>query len=59
LVGTPEGKKLLGRAWCVLESNIGMNLKETGCRVVDWIHVAQYTVQWRGFVNMVINLRVP
>jgi hypothetical protein len=30
-VGTPEGKRLLGRRKCKLEGSIKMNLKEIGC----------------------------
>jgi len=28
-----------------------MELKETVCEFVDWIHVVQDTVQWRGLVT--------
>jgi hypothetical protein len=27
--------------------------------VVDWINLAQDRDQWRGLVNMLLNLRVP
>jgi len=26
---------------------------------VDWIHVDEVRIQWRGVVNIVVNLRVP
>jgi hypothetical protein len=29
------------------------------CDGVDWIHVVQVTVQWRAFVNMIMDLQVP
>jgi len=51
----PENKRRLG----VNGDNIKMNLKDIGCEGVDWIHLAQYRVQWRGVVDTVVNLRVP
>jgi hypothetical protein len=33
-----------------------MNLKETGCEGVGWIHLAQDRVHWQVLVNMVMNL---
>jgi hypothetical protein len=36
-----------------------MDLRETGCDEVDWIHVAQYRDQWLALVNTVMNVRVP
>jgi hypothetical protein len=36
-----------------------MDLRETGIDEANWIHLAQDRVQWRAFVNTVINLRVP
>jgi hypothetical protein len=35
-----------------------MDLRETGCDDMDWIHLAQNRDQWRALVNTVINLRV-
>lgn len=32
-----------------------MDLTETGCEDVDWIHLAQGMVQWQATVNMVMN----
>jgi len=26
---------------------------------MEWIQLAQYKVQWRNFVNMVVNLQFP
>jgi hypothetical protein len=34
-------------------------IRKTGWEVVDWIHVAQDSDQWRAFANTVTNLRVP
>jgi hypothetical protein len=36
-----------------------MDLRETGINVANWIPLAQDRVQWRAFVNTVMNLRVP
>jgi hypothetical protein len=35
-----------------------MDPTETGCEVVDWIHLAQDRDQWRAVVNVVVNLRI-
>jgi len=32
-----------------------MVLRETGCEVVGWIHLAQVSVQWRADMNTVIE----
>jgi hypothetical protein len=36
-----------------------MDLGEIGWDGGDWIDLAQDRDQWRGVVNMVVNLRVP
>jgi hypothetical protein len=41
LVGNTEGNKTLGTLRRKGGNNVGMNLKETGCKDVDWIHLAQ------------------
>jgi len=41
LVGKPEGKRPFGSSRHRWEDNIRMDLRETGCEGVDWIHVAQ------------------
>jgi hypothetical protein len=58
LVGRPEGKRLLGRPRRRWEDNIKMDLREIE---IDrpWIRLAQDRVQWRAFVNTVMNLWVP
>jgi hypothetical protein len=56
LVGKPEGKRPLGsprRRW---EDNIRIDVREIGWEVVDWIHLAQDSDQWRATV---MNLRIP
>jgi hypothetical protein len=59
LVGRPDGKRPLGTPRHRLEDNIKLNLVEIGIDGVNWIRFAQDRVQWRAFVNMVINLPVP
>jgi hypothetical protein len=58
LVGKREGKRpveILSRRW---EDNIKICRRETGCGVMDWIHLAQDRDQRRAFVNAAMNLRV-
>jgi hypothetical protein len=59
LVGRPEGKRPLGRPRRRWEDNIKMYLTERGIDGAKWIQVAQDRIQWRAFVNTVMNLRVP
>jgi hypothetical protein len=58
LVLKPEGKRPLGRPRNRWEDNIIMDHWEREWEGVDWIHLAQYRDQWRGLVNMVMNLLV-
>jgi hypothetical protein len=44
------------RRW---EDNIKLELGEIGIDGENWIHLAQDRVQWRDFVNTVLNLRIP
>ena len=59
LVGKPEGKTPPERTRRRWEDNIKMNIQEEGCRVMDWIELAQDRDRWRALVNVVMNLRVP
>jgi hypothetical protein len=59
LVGRPEGKRPLGRPRRTREDNINMDLGEIGIDGANWIRLAQDRVQWRAFVNTVMNLWVP
>jgi hypothetical protein len=59
LVGTPEGKRPLGRPRRRWEDNIRMDLVEVEWGDVDWIGLAQDKNRWRALVNSVLNLRVP
>jgi hypothetical protein len=36
-----------------------MKLREIIVDRANWIQLAQDSVQWRAFVNTVVNLRVP
>jgi hypothetical protein len=59
LVGRPEGKRPLGRPRRKWKDNIKLDLMEIGIDGANWIQLAQDRVQWRAFVNNVMNLRVP
>jgi transcription termination factor 2 len=59
LVGRPEGKRPLGRPRRRWEDNIKQDLREIGIDGANWIRLAQARVQWRAFLNSVMNLRVP
>jgi hypothetical protein len=59
LIGRPEGKRPREgprRKW---EDNIKMDLREIGIDMANCIQLDQDKVQWRAFVNTVINLRLP
>jgi hypothetical protein len=59
LVGKPEDKRPLGRPKRRWEDNIKMGLGEIGIDGTNWIQLAQDRVQWRAFVNTVMNLGFP
>jgi hypothetical protein len=59
LDGRPEVKRPLRRRRRRWEDNIKMALGEIGIDGANWIQLAQDRVQWRVFVNTVMNLRVP
>jgi hypothetical protein len=59
LVGRPEGKRPLGRSRRRWEDNIKMDLREIGIVGENWSQLAQDRVQWRAFVNTVMNLLIP
>jgi hypothetical protein len=59
LVGRPEDGRPLGRHWNRWEDNIKIHLRELGIAGANCIRLAQERVQWRAFVNTVMNLRVP
>jgi hypothetical protein len=57
VVGTC-GTHRVGRHRRIWEDNIKMDFSEIGIDGVNWIRLAQDRVQWRAFVNMVMNLPV-
>jgi hypothetical protein len=59
LVGKPKGKRSLGRPRRRWEDNIKMDIRETELDGANWIRLAQDRVQWRAFVNTLMNLQVP
>jgi hypothetical protein len=59
LVGTPEGRRPLGRPRRRWLDNFGMDLVEVGWGDVDWIGLALDRDKRRALVNSVLNLRVP
>jgi hypothetical protein len=59
LVGRSEDKRPLERLRHRWEDNIKMDLREIRIDGINWIRLSQDRVQWRAFVNTVLNLRVP
>jgi hypothetical protein len=58
LVGRPIGTTPLGRPRRKWEYNIRLDLREIGIDGANWIRLARDRIQWRVFVNMIMNLRV-
>jgi len=58
LMGRPEVKRAIGRAWPVRADNCKMGLQGVGWGDMDWIDLAQGRDRWRVLVNVSINLRV-
>jgi hypothetical protein len=59
LVGRLKGKRPLGRPRCRWEDNVKMDLREIRIDGENWIQLTQDKIQWRAFVNTVMNLQVP
>jgi hypothetical protein len=57
-VGRPERKRSLGRPRRKWEYNIKIDLREIGIDGANWIRLAWDRVQWRTFLNTVMNLWV-
>ena len=58
-MGKPEGKRSLGRSRRRWEDDIKMDLREVGCRGMEWIELVQDRDRWRALLNAVTSLRVP
>jgi hypothetical protein len=58
LAGKPKGKIRLRRPRCRWEDGIKIDLMEIGCRVLEWIHLAQDRDFCRTLMNAVMNLQV-
>ena len=56
-MGTPEGKRPLGRPRRRWEDNIKKDLREVGCDP-DWIALAEGRDQWRAYIRAVLKLQV-
>jgi hypothetical protein len=59
LVGTPKGKRRLGRHRHRWEDNFKMDPQDVGCGGMDWINLAEDRDRWLALVNAVMNLRLP
>jgi hypothetical protein len=59
LMGTPEGKRPLGRPRRKSVDNIKICLTEIGWDVMYSIDLTRDRDQWKALVNTVKNLRVP
>jgi hypothetical protein len=55
LVGKPEGKRPLEKPRCRWEDGIKMDLREIGCRGVEWFQLAQDMDHCQALVNVVMN----
>jgi len=49
LVGSPDGRRPLGKPRRRWEDNIKLDLREIGSDGANWIQLAQDSVQWRFF----------
>jgi hypothetical protein len=59
LVMIPLRKRPLGRPRRRWNDNIGLDLQQVGCGVMDCFELAQDRDRWRAIVNAGMNRRVP
>jgi hypothetical protein len=55
----PQREETTWEARCGWNIILKWILKEIVCDGMDWIHLANDTVQWRALVNTVMDIRVP
>jgi predicted RNA-binding protein len=53
-----KGRDQFYKSQVLMSGKYLMDLREMMCEGVDYIEVAEDKVQWRDFVNTVINIRV-
>ena len=58
LIGTPTGKRPLGKPEHRWKDNIRMDLKEVGISARNWVDSVQDRDYWKSLVNAALNLRV-
>jgi hypothetical protein len=58
LVGKIRTKLQLEKHSCILKDNIQINREKIGYKDVNWIHLAQESVQCPALVYMVLSFRV-
>lgn len=56
MIGTADGKELLGRCRSILEENIKMDHKGIDRVVVDWVNVIQDRGKWWAVLKMVMTI---
>jgi hypothetical protein len=58
MVENPKEGRPLRRLGHGFEGNIKMNITGIRWSGMDWIHLGQDRDQWKGLVNMVMNIQV-
>ena len=58
-MGTPKGKRPLGRPRHRWEDNIKVDIQEVGYGFMESIELDQDRGRWRALVNAVMNRRIP
>jgi hypothetical protein len=56
---TPERYRMTRKRTAWVKGNIKMDLRKIILEAVDFIHLDDYTSQWRAFVTTVLNLHIP
>jgi hypothetical protein len=57
-LGGPKGRDQVERSRRRWGDNIKLDLREIGIDGANWIRLAQDRIQWRAFVNAMMNLLV-